>query len=194
MSNDENQSEQLRIWLAAVAVRDAAAFRSLYEATAHKLFSFALRILARRELAEDVLQESFVKIWHSAATYRPGLAAPMTWMSTIVRNRAFDALRRLDEPVEIDTDAFDVALADALDRGERTPPDAMQSHQQAQALAHCLARLECLHRQAIALAFYHDLSHREVADRMALPIGTVKAWIRRGLEQLQICLARQERA
>jgi RNA polymerase sigma-70 factor (ECF subfamily) len=82
--------QQLRSWLNRAAQHDAAAFRLLYDATSAKLFGFALRILGKRELAEEVLQESFVAIWHNAGTYQSHLAAPMTWMTTIVRNKAFD--------------------------------------------------------------------------------------------------------
>jgi RNA polymerase sigma factor (sigma-70 family) len=184
---------QLKIWLAAVAVKDANAFRSLYDATSPKLFGFALRILVKRELAEEVLQESFVSIWNNAASYQAGMAAPMTWMTTIVRNKAFDLLRRVDSAVEIDADNFDKDVMDALESNDPTPIESLQLTQDSKALAHCLAKLEGLHRQAIALAFYHDLSHSEVAEQMKLPIGTVKTWVRRGLERLRLCLTKVER-
>jgi RNA polymerase sigma-70 factor (ECF subfamily) len=194
LSNDDQQAAQLRIWLDAVARRDPLAFRSLYDATSAKLFAFALRILFKRELAEEALQESFVNIWNNAAGYRASLAAPMTWMTTIVRNKAFDLLRRADHALEIDADTFDKNVMDALESTDPTPLEMLQASGDAQALAGCLARLEGLHRQAIALAFYHDLSHSEVADQMKLPIGTVKTWIRRGLERLRNCLSRMEGA
>ena len=192
MSNLEPQ--QLKIWLADVARKDADAFRSLYEATSSKLFGFALRILTKRESAEEVLQESFVSIWNNAASYQAGLAAPMTWMTTIVRNKAFDLLRRVDHTVEIDADTFDKDVMDALESADPTPIAALQLTQDSRALAGCMARLEGLHRQAIAMAFYHDMSHSEVADHMKLPIGTVKTWIRRGLERLRVCLNKLEGA
>ena len=186
--------QKLRELLAAVARKDAAAFRDLYEATSSKLFGFALRILNKRELAEEVLQESYVSIWNSAAGYQPGLAAPMTWMTTIVRNRAFDTLRRTDAVVEIDADTFDKDVMTALESPDPSPLEALQMGADAKALAQCFSRLEGLHRQAIALAFYHDLSHSEVAEQMKLPLGTVKTWVRRGLERLRTCLTRLERA
>ncbi|HTD06555.1 MAG TPA: sigma-70 family RNA polymerase sigma factor [Undibacterium sp.] len=185
---------QLHIWLAAVANKDAGAFRSLYDASSPKLFGFALRILSKRELAEEVLQESFVNIWNNAGSYQPSLAAPMTWMTTIVRNRAFDLLRRLDHDVEIDADNFDMEVMNALEANDPTPIESLQLTQDAKALARCFARLEGLHRQAMALAFYHDLSHSEVAEQMKLPMGTVKTWIRRGLDKLRTCLSKLESA
>ncbi|HEX7647522.1 MAG TPA: sigma-70 family RNA polymerase sigma factor [Noviherbaspirillum sp.] len=194
MVTDDQHAAQLRNWLAAVARRDSAAFRSLYDAASPKLFGFALRILNKRELAEEVLQESFVNIWNSAASYQASLAAPMTWMTTIVRNKAFDLLRRLDDTVEIDADTFDKEVVTALESLDATPIEALQMSDDAKALARCFSRLEGLHRQAIALAFYHDLSHSEVSEQMKLPIGTIKTWIRRGLERLRNCLSALEGA
>ena len=202
MSTNSNNSTldagQMHIWLVAVARQDASAFRSLYEATSPKLFGFVLRILQKRELAEEVLQESFVNIWNNASSYQSSLAAPMTWMTTIVRNRAFDLLRKLSNgqqyDVEIDAEYFDSDIMTALESGEATPLQALELSQDAAALASCMSRLEALHRQAMALAFYHDLSHSEVAEQMNLPMGTVKTWIRRGLDKLRTCLVRRELA
>jgi RNA polymerase sigma factor (sigma-70 family) len=186
--------QQLRSWLLGAARRDAAAFRALYDATSPKLFGFALRILVKRELAEEVLQESFVAIWNNAGSYQSQLAAPMTWMATIVRNKAFDLLRRSDVTTEIDAEQFDSEVMNALQDPGATPIEALQMSSDAKALAYCMSALEGLHRQAIGLAFFHDLSHSEVAQQLALPIGTVKTWIRRGLERLKTCLQKRERA
>ncbi|MGE5649314.1 MAG: sigma-70 family RNA polymerase sigma factor [Bacillota bacterium] len=194
MPATDPQQQQLKEWLAAVARQDAAAFRALYEATSSKLFGFAVRILMKGEWAEEVLQESFVSIWHNAASYQPALAAPMTWMTTIVRNKAFDALRRVDDCVEIDDETFSQEVVDAMESPAPTPLAALQLTSDAAALAECMKRLEGLHRQAIALAFYHDLSHSEVAEQLKLPIGTIKTWIRRGLERLRTCLSTWENA
>lgn len=194
MSNAQTlDPQQLRIWLNGAAQRDAAAFRSLYDATSAKLFGFALRILGKRELAEEVMQESFVAIWHNAGSYQSHLAAPMTWMATIVRNKAFDLLRRSDVAAEIDGDPFDAAIMNALHDPAATPIEALELSRDAKALAYCMSALEGLHRQVVGLAFFHDLSHSEVAQQMALPIGTVKTWIRRSLERLKACLAKAER-
>jgi RNA polymerase sigma factor (sigma-70 family) len=178
--------------LVATAKHDAKAFKELYESSAPKLFSFILRILQNRELAEEVLQESFVNIWNNAASYQSSLASPMTWMTTIVRNRAFDLLRKLNNgqhlQVSYETDEFENNLWQTMERPDANPEQALGLSQDAASLARCMTKLEGLHRQAMSLAYFHDLSHSEVADQMQLPIGTVKTWIRRGLEKLRLCL------
>lgn len=184
---------QLRSWLHGAAQQDAAAFRSLYDATSARLYGFALRILGKRELAEDALQDSFVAIWHGAGSYQSHLAAPMTWMTTIVRNKCFDVLRHAGVTVDLDDERFDGKVLRALQDPGATPIEALEMSREAQALAYCMAALEGLHRQVLGLAFFHDLSHQEVAHHMALPIGTVKTWIRRSLERLKTCLAKGER-
>lgn len=190
------EQHQLALWLAGVARQDKIAFRALYDATSAKLFGFVLRILIKREWAEEVLQESFVNIWNSAGSFQAGLALPMTWMTTIVRNKAFDHLRRLRQEgvaVEIDAgDSADGSVLDGLASDAAGPADALQMTQDAQALARCFDQLQGLHRQAIALAYYHDQSHSEVAEQLKQPIGTIKTWIRRGLERLRLCLSKVE--
>lgn len=185
--------EQLRAWLAGAARNDARAFRALYDATSPKLFGFALRMTGKRELAEDALQEAFVAIWHGAASYQSALAAPLTWMTTIVRNKALDGLRRHAGEVDIDGAPFDSDVMAAMQDPSAGPIEALLVSSDARALAWCMARLEGTHRQVVGLAFFHDLSHSEVAQRMAMPIGTVKTWIRRSLERLKTCLDRGER-
>ncbi len=192
MAADDTQ--QLKTWLAAVSKKDKDAFRRLYDAAAPKLFGFLLRILIKRELAEEALQESFVNIWNNAASYQSHLASPMTWMTTIVRNKAFDMLRKVDDVVEIDTEHFDQDVMNALESTEPTPGAALELSQDAQELSRCFRQLEGMQKQAIVMAYYHDSSHSEIAGQLQLPIGTVKTWIRRGLERLRICLNMTERA
>jgi RNA polymerase sigma factor (sigma-70 family) len=194
LSVNPSDPQQLRTWLQATGKQDATAFRALYDASSSKLFGFALRILHKRELAEEVLQESFVAIWNNAASYQSHLAAPMTWMATIVRNKAFDHLRRSDASVEIDGEQFDSEVINALQDPGATPIDALLMTGDAKALAWCMSALDGKQRQTVALAFYHDLSHSEVAEQLKLPIGTVKTWIRRSLEKLRSCLSKREQA
>lgn len=170
--------------IAAVALGDRQAYRRLYEATSPKLFAVALRILREESRAEDVLQDSFVNVWNGAAGYNASLSAPMTWMVTIVRNRALDYIRRVDpRTVELDDD-----LEAVLESDRPTPVDLAMRGQDATALQGCLKRLEAGQRQAIAFAYFHGLTHSELASTMKIPIGTVKTWIRRGLEKMRRCL------
>jgi RNA polymerase sigma factor (sigma-70 family) len=185
---------QLRQWLAATARKDSDAFHSLYNATSPKLFAFALRILRKKELAEETLQDAYIAIWEAAASYHAQLSAPMTWMATIVRNRALDVLRRSHEHEELDSEKFDAAVASALADPQSNPIDKLLLGAEAKALAYCMSLLAGSHRQVLAMAYYHDLSHTEVAQQMALPVGTVKTWIRRSLDRLRSCLAKGDGA
>ncbi|MGZ3183376.1 MAG: sigma-70 family RNA polymerase sigma factor [Telluria sp.] len=191
---EPEQQEQMRRWLAAAALKDAKAFQQLYRAAAPKLFGFALRILNKRELAEEAVQDAFVAIWHAAGSYQAQLAAPMTWMATVVRNKALDILRRTDDTVELDSPQFDPDVINAMQDPQRSPIERLQLSSDARALARCMGTLEGLQRQAIGLAYFHDLSHSEVAGQLALPLGTVKTWIRRGLDKLRNCLSAREEA
>jgi RNA polymerase sigma-70 factor (ECF subfamily) len=170
--------------IGAVALGDQGAYRRLYDATSPKLFAIALRILREESRAEDVLQDSFVNVWNSAASYNASLSAPMTWMVTIVRNRALDYIRRNDpRTVELDDD-----LEATIESDAPTPADLAMRGQDAAALQHCLKRLDAGQRQAIAFAYFQGLTHSELAATLRIPIGTVKTWIRRGLEKMRRCL------
>ncbi|QOY93792.1 sigma-70 family RNA polymerase sigma factor [Massilia sp. UMI-21] len=185
---------QLNTWLRGAAQKDALAFRELYEASSPRLYGLALRILRRRELAEEVLQESFVSIWNHASDYQASLSAPMTWMTTIVRNKSFDLLRRLRLEVETGGEDFDDRVLASLQDPATNPADALELSSEAKALAVCMSALEEKHRTVVGLAFFHDLSHSDVARKLALPVGTVKTWIRRSLARLQACLSDGGRA
>ncbi|MCO4888791.1 sigma-70 family RNA polymerase sigma factor [Cupriavidus sp. WGtm5] len=180
--------DRLEGLLQAVAVGERQALRALYDLTATKLFGLALRITGRRDWAEDVVQESFVSIWHHAGDYRPQLAAPMTWMTAIVRNRALDCLRRAAAARVPQTAELEQDLAEWLADDAAGPAELAEASQQARALNRCLQRLEQSQRQAIMLAYLQDLSHAELAERLRAPLGTVKSWIRRGLERLRSCM------
>jgi RNA polymerase sigma-70 factor (ECF subfamily) len=180
----------LAAWLAACANRDRAAFARLYQASSAKLYGVALRILRREDWAEEVLQECYVSIWTHAPDYRPGLAAPMTWMTSIVRNRCLDWLRRPRFEVADE----DGAITEAAQSDDPGPLAELEKAKDAQAIARCLKDLEARQRQAIALAFYDGLSHAELASHMREPLGTVKTWVRRGLLKLKSCLELQKQA
>ncbi len=173
-----------------VAARDEAALKALYDQTSGKLYGLALRVTSRREWAEDALQEAFLQVWKNAADYRASLSPPMAWLGLIVRSRALDQLRRHKAEREHLSDELDEALADTLEGDSANPMDTSLASQQAWALHQCLTRLDNKQREVVSLAYLRDLSHGELAQQLKLPLGTVKSWIRRGLDQLRACMAR----
>jgi RNA polymerase sigma-70 factor, ECF subfamily len=178
-------SDSVAELMARCVLRDERAFAQLYRHTAGKLFAVALRILRRQDWAEEVLQESFVNIWNHVNEYAAQKSAPMTWMTAIVRNRALDWLRRPN--MERGGEDYDL-LVEAVADEAPGPEVQLGSSREAKALAECLEQLSGNQRQSIALAYVHGLSHAELAMHMREPLGTVKTWIRRGLEKLRGCL------
>lgn len=166
------------------------ALRYLYDQTSTKLYGLAIKVVGNRAWAEDVLQEAFVTVWRSADAYRATLSPPMAWLGMIVRSRALDFLRRrtserADAVQELDDVVSDTVAGDSPD-----PIDTAQASEQAWALHECMRKLEARQREVLSLAYLRDLSHSELAEQLKLPLGTVKTWIRRGLEQLRGCMAR----
>lgn len=170
--------------------RDEAALRLLYDRTAPKLFGLAMRVVRQREWAEDVLQESFLTIWRVAGDYRASLSPPLAWLGLIVRSRSLDLLRRRTADRAQMTQEFDDVMADTLESDAPNPMDAADASEQAWALHQCLSQLEGRQREVLSLAYLRDLSHGELAEQLKLPLGTVKTWIRRGLEKLRTCVHR----
>ncbi|MDD2545707.1 MAG: sigma-70 family RNA polymerase sigma factor [Burkholderiaceae bacterium] len=189
MSTRHPDTELMEL-LDRVAARDESALKVLYDQTSSRLFGLALRILRHREAAEDVLQETFLTIWRVAGDYRAALSPPMAWMGLIVRSRALDALRKRSSDRTDLTQELDEGLEQSLEGDSPNPLDTAQASQQASALHQCLSRLEHKQREVVSLAYLRDLSHGELAEQLQLPLGTVKTWIRRGLEQLRTCMAR----
>jgi RNA polymerase sigma-70 factor, ECF subfamily len=172
--------------LAQCALKNQRAFADLYGLTSAKLYGVALRILRRQDWAEDVLQECYVNIWNHAGNYAVQKSAPLTWMTSIVRNRCLDWLRR--PRTEATGAEYDVAV-EAWQDDSPGPMEQLMAAGDAQALARCLRQLEGKQRQSIMLAFFHGMTHSELAGHMKQPLGTVKTWVRRGLERLKGCLS-----
>jgi RNA polymerase sigma-70 factor (ECF subfamily) len=171
--------------LSACAKRDRDAFARLYKATSPKLFGVALRILRREDWAEEALQDAYVNIWNHAPGYMSGLSAPMTWMTSIVRNRCLDWLRK----PRMEVNDAEGGILDATPSGAEGPLELLERSSDSRAIAACLRKLEAKQRQTITLAFFEGLSHAELAAHMREPLGTVKTWVRRGLARLKGCLA-----
>jgi len=137
--------------------------------------------------ADDVLQEAFVSIWHHAGSYSTAKAKPQTWLTSIVRNRCLDLLRRREPDTVTMTRDEDESEMEFETPGP-TPIELLLAGAEANSVRDCVERLEGGHKQAIALAFYQGLSHAELASHLRQPLGTVKSWVRRGLERLKACL------
>jgi RNA polymerase sigma-70 factor, ECF subfamily len=186
-------AESLQDLLAAVAGGNQLALAQVYERTCAHLLGVGERILGRRQVAEDVLQESFVSVWKNAASYDPKVSQPMTWLISIVRNRALDVLRaegrKSEVALEAGSDDEDAPSSHAatLTSGQ-SALDLFTQATQALHIRECMDGLEAAARQGLALAYYQGLSHSEVAEQMGSPLGSVKSWIRRGLQQLKVCL------
>ena len=165
-------AEQLRRLLEATARGDERAFAELYRATSSHLYGLLLRMLQRRDWAEEALQDCFVKIWQKAETYEAEKGAPLTWLLTVARYRALDLLRVKRPEVEMPDSDEEFSL----------PPLTLQDEAQDP-----LAREQ---REAVLLAYYEGYTHQELSARMNAPLGTVKSWVRRGLARLREALDR----
>lgn len=170
--------------------RDEAALRQLYDRTSPRLMGLAMRVVRQREWAEDVLQESFLTVWRSAGDYRASLSPPLAWLGLIVRSRSLDLLRRRAADRAQLTQEFDEQMADQLESDSPDPSASADASEQAWALHQCLSQLEGRQREVVSLAYLRDMSHGELAEQLRLPLGTVKTWIRRGLEKLRVCMGR----
>ncbi|MFM9936978.1 MAG: sigma-70 family RNA polymerase sigma factor [Novosphingobium sp.] len=167
---------------------DNSALPVIYRATSAKLFGIILRILGDQTEAEDVLQDVYINLWQHAARFDVARASPISWLATFARNRAVDRLRRLTaqgagrrEPIE---------AADEVPDPAPRADDQLVAAGEAQALGRCIDALEARQREAIRAAWFDGLSYPDLAARAAVPLGTMKSWIRRGMIQLKECLER----
>jgi RNA polymerase sigma-70 factor (ECF subfamily) len=180
----EVSRSQLAAALARVAAGDRAALRLVYEDTSAKLFGVCLRILNDRNEAEDLLQEVYVTVWRKAAGFDPARASPITWLVAIARNRAIDRLRA--RAVTLRTEPIEAAYA--LSDPAPAAVERIELAERHQRLAGCLEELDARQSTAIRAAFLDGATYEELAQRMSVPLGTMKSWIRRGLLKLRACL------
>lgn len=180
-------NEDLAALLPRVALRDRAAFERVYRATCAHLLGVAFRILNSRERAEEVLQEAFMNVWHGAGGFDASVAGPMTWLINIVRNKAIDALRS-GRSERASTSALDEeAMAVEADAAQQ-PQALLERSLEKLRITQCMGELGASQRQALALAYYRGMVHTEIAQALRVPLGTAKAWVRRGLDKLKACL------
>ncbi|SRR6266540_312142 len=172
------------VWLlAAVAKGDQVAFERFYAATCAKLYGVILRILRRTDLADEVLQETYLKIWRSAGEFNPRLATPITWMVAIARNGALDRLRRQTEAlIEDAPQALEIAAEDHDALTRRAIGDELKR------LLACMGALEEEHRRVLLLGYYNGWTREQLATRFGQPVNTIKTSLRCGLLQIRDCL------
>jgi RNA polymerase sigma-70 factor, ECF subfamily len=168
--------------LKRVAQGDEAAFELVYAATSVKLYGIIVRILGRRELADEVLQEVYIRVWQRASQFDPASGSPITWLASIARNRALDETKRKTmRSLEELPGLQEVASWN----------DAVQNHRVNTERMRLLACLDCLDphkKQVILLAYHYGMTREEIARHVGRPVATVKTWLRRGLAQLKDCL------
>ena len=183
MSIQTTPSQDISDLIARCALRDRAAFRVLYERTSAKLFGVTLRILKDRSEAEEAIQEVYVKVWQRADRYVAGNTRPISWLVAVARNHALDILRAR-RPVSED---IDVALE--IPDGGPSPERAVQDSQDRGRIDHCLGTLEPDRADAVRGAYLDGYSYEELASRYAVPINTMRTWLRRSLIKLKDCLS-----
>jgi RNA polymerase sigma-70 factor (ECF subfamily) len=171
--------EHLARLIAATAAQDQAAFAQLYDATKRKLFGIALTVLHRRDLAEDVMQEAFLRIWRHAARFDPARGAAITWMAAIVRNLAIDVKR---SPAAEATD--DSALTVIPFNGQ-SALDEIETNDNRRRLQVAMQNLEPMKRKLIVAAYIHGESREQLAERFGAPVNTIKTWLRRAVHDLR---------
>jgi RNA polymerase sigma-70 factor, ECF subfamily len=181
----ETQASDLEGLIARCAAGDSAALRLLYQNTSAQLFGVLKRILLRADLAEEALQDVYVSIWRNAKEYRASKGAVFTWMTSIARYRAIDIKRSRShevsfaDPAEYVREDLDVAADLANVAGHDADVERLKR---------CLGELGLMQRNAVCLAYMNGLTHDEVATALGSPLGTVKSWVRRGLDSLKGCL------
>jgi RNA polymerase sigma-70 factor (ECF subfamily) len=177
-------SSQELVWLlAAVAKADRSAFERLYAATRAKLYGVVLRILRRHDLADEVMQETYLKIWNSAGQFDPALSSPITWMVAIARNRAIDLVRKKTEvSIEEESEVLEAA-ADTPD-----PLAKREMTEELRRLLACMGRLDEERRRLVLFAYYGGWSREQLATKFEKPVNTIKTWLRRALMEIRECL------
>lgn len=166
------------------ALRDRQAFDLLYRQTSRKLFGVCIRVLKNEAEAEDALQEVFIKIWNKADRFAASDLSPISWLVAIARNHCIDRLRAR-KPVVSDDDALSQVVDTAPGPEARAEESSMRGR-----ISECLSELESAHAGAVRAAYLDGESYNELAQRYAVPLNTMRSWLRRSLLKLRECLAR----
>ena len=184
---------RLESLITGTANGDVQAFRHLYDEMGSHLFALLLRMLKRRDWAEEALQDCLLKVWRKSETYDPGKGSPSTWLFTIARHRALDLLRQKrpeDSMTMTDDEDGSSTMMDVVDEDENPEARAIEGEGMGR-LERCMKGLLDAERRSVMLAYYEGYTHPELASAMSAPLGTVKSWVRRGLTKLRSCLETQ---
>jgi len=175
-------ADDLADLLARTSLRDQRAFQQLYEITSPRLLGMVLRMVRSRAAADEILQAGFIIIWQQAGAYLPAQGQAITWITSIVRNHALDQLRaqRHAQAAHTHDDYAIQSIADELGALHH-----LLAAVESRVLRDSFAVLEPEQMQSITAAFYRGLTHEQIAAEFGAPLGTVKSWIRRGLERLR---------
>ena len=174
--------ERLARLLAATAAKDQTAFAELYDLTKRKLFGIALMVLRRRDLAEDVVQEAFIRIWRNAASFDPARGTAITWMATIVRNLAIDVKR---SPAAEPADNAELAVIPFNGRNALEELEANDNHRR---LRDAMKALDPMKRKLVVAAYINGESREELSARFGAPVNTIKTWLRRAVLDMRAAL------
>ena len=180
----EPDSAELEALLSRCAAKDASALETLYTRVAPILLAVLMRMLRRRDLAEDVLQDVFVKIWLQASQFDQSRGRPLAWLVSIARYRAID-LQRGTRPTVVLSDA-DSSIEPQLQVAG--PAEGAEFLGMGSALMRCLELVAAPQRRCLVLAYEQGLTHHEIARALGEPLGTVKSWVRRSLVSLRRCI------
>ncbi|MFL9926617.1 sigma-70 family RNA polymerase sigma factor [Herbaspirillum lusitanum] len=172
--------------LRACARGERGALQGLYQQESRYLLGVALRIVRQRQLAEDVLHDAFLSIWSGAGGFDAGKGAGRGWIYSIVRNKALNAIRSREREVAADEDTVEAVLHE---NAAHDAAEAFELNASLGKLNDCLAHLDASKRASILFAYVDGCSHSEIAQRLKAPLGSVKAWIKRGLGALRECMA-----
>jgi len=183
------KNEEIEALMARVDLGDRQAFKELHSRVAGQLMAVAMRILNDHGAAEDVVQDVFAGFWNKASSLSAPVRKGLGWLCVVTRNRALDAVRK--RPAEVPLQ-WQNAEGEELshDTASDNPGifEQLQFEQEHRQLQNCLQCLEAAPRQAVLLAYCEGLTHAELASRLKRPLGTIKAWTRRSLLQLKICM------
>lgn len=186
MMTIETTQDELIHFLHHASKGDHTAFQQLYNRTSNHLYAIAVRMLRRRDWADDVMQEAYVRIWHNASEYLSERGSVLAWMSTILRYRAIDRLRHEKKRRLIDDDIDETDVID----DSPSPLELAELQRDTSLLYGCMEELQEEQRRVIASAFFDGYTHEQLSNRFSTPLGTVKSWVRRGLLSLRRCLQR----